>query len=276
MSPILTRRATRAAVARRPAVVVAGRVLRRQQVLEAVLAQAVVERRAVDAERARRAGDVALRCVDGGDDLVALLLVQALAAAAARRRVGARRRRGAARRPAPAAGGAAPEVEVGGGDLGAAREDDRALDDVLELAHVARPGVAGQRGHAPRRRGRAPCLPVARRELLRRSARPARGMSLGAIAQRRQRDREDVEPVVEVLAELAVGDQLLEVAVGRRDDAHVDLDRLGAADALELALLQHAQQLDLHLHRQVAAPRRGTACRRRPARSAPAAAPPRR
>ena len=45
---------------------------------------------------------------------------------------------------------------------------------------------------------------------------------------------------------------LLEVAVGRRDDADVDLDRLAAADALELALLQHAQQLDLHLQRQVA------------------------
>ena len=31
----------------------------------------------------------------------------------------------------------------------------------------------------------------------------------------------------------------------RRDDPHVDLDRLGAADRRERALLQHAQQLDL-------------------------------
>ena len=45
--------------------------------LEAVLAQAVVERRAVDAERSRGAGDVALVAIDGGDDLVLLLLVQA-------------------------------------------------------------------------------------------------------------------------------------------------------------------------------------------------------
>jgi hypothetical protein len=36
-----------------------------------------------------------------------------------------------------------------------------------------------------------------------------------------------------------------EVAVGGRDDAHVDLHGLVAADALELALLQHAQQLHL-------------------------------
>ena len=77
-------------------------------------------------------------------------------------------------------------------------------------------------------------------------------MSLGPLAQRRQRDREDVEPVVEILAELALGDQRLEVAVRGRDDPHVDLDGLAAADPLELALLQHAQQLDLHVERQVA------------------------
>ena len=62
----------------------------------------------------------------------------------------------------------------------------------------------------------------------------------------------DVQPVVEILAELPARDHLREVAVGRRDDAHVDADRLVAADALELALLQHAQQLDLGLERQLA------------------------
>ena len=37
-----------------------------------------------------------------------------------------------------------------------------------------------------------------------------------------------------------------------RDDARVDLDRLGAADGPHLLLLQHAQQLDLQAHRHVA------------------------
>ena len=37
-----------------------------------------------------------------------------------------------------------------------------------------------------------------------------------------------------------------------RDHAHVDLDRLGAADAADLALLQHAQELRLHLRPDVA------------------------
>ena len=69
---------------------------------------------------------------------------------------------------------------------------------------------------------------------------------LGALAQRRARDRHDVEPVVQVLAERAASrPSSLEVAVGRRDDAHVDRARSSAADALELARLEHAQQLGL-------------------------------
>ena len=47
-----------------------------------MLAQAIVERRAVDPEGARGAGDVALVALDGGDDLVALLLLQAAPAPA--------------------------------------------------------------------------------------------------------------------------------------------------------------------------------------------------
>ena len=45
---------------------------------------------------------------------------------------------------------------------------------------------------------------------------------------------------------------VLEVPVGRRDDAHVDPLRARAADALELLLLEDAQQLRLQLERDVA------------------------
>ena len=38
-----------------------------------------------------------------------------------------------------------------------------------------------------------------------------------ALAQRRQPDREDVQAVIEVLAQLAVRDRLLRLAVGGRD-----------------------------------------------------------
>ena len=60
-------------------------------------------------------------------------------------------------------------------------------------------------------------------------------------------DREDIEAVVQVVAELAFGLGLLRRAVGRRDDAHVGRHRLGRADANEGAGLEHAQQLDLQV-----------------------------
>ena len=72
------------------------------------------------------------------------------------------------------------------------------------------------------------------------------------LAQRRHENREDVQPVVQILAERAGRDRLLEVLVGRRDQPHVRLDRLGAAEPLELPLLQHAQQLDLRRQVDVA------------------------
>ena len=56
-----------------------------------------------------------------------------------------------------------------------------------------------------------------------------------------------LEPIVEVLPEMAGRRVGGEVAVGRRDDAHVDLDRRRPADALELLLLEHAQQLGLEV-----------------------------
>ena len=66
-----------------------------------------------------------------------------------------------------------------------------------------------------------------------------------AIAQRRQRQRDHVQAVEQVFAERAVGDHLHELGVGRGEHAHVHLDGAVLADALELALLQHAQQLGL-------------------------------
>ena len=76
-------------------------------------------------------------------------------------------------------------------------------------------------------------------------------MSSVALAQRRQVDREHVEAVEQVLAQLAARDRLVRVAVGRGDDAHVGLLDLGRADAHEGARLEHAQQLDLEVERHL-------------------------
>src|SRR5207253_3689410 len=75
---------------------------------------------------------------------------------------------------------------------------------------------------------------------------------LRAIPQRRERDREDVQPVVEVVAEGPGRHHLREISVGRRDESDVDSFGARAAEPFELLLLEHAQQLRLELERNVA------------------------
>ena len=71
------------------------------------------------------------------------------------------------------------------------------------------------------------------------------------LAQRRERDREDIEPVVEIVPEAVLPNFLGEVAIGGRDDTHVDVHRPRAAQSLELPFLKDAQQLGLKLNRQI-------------------------
>ena len=66
-----------------------------------------------------------------------------------------------------------------------------------------------------------------------------------AIAQRRHVNRHDVQAEKEILAEFLFLHALFEVAVGRGDDADVDLDGAVAADAFEFAFLQDAEELGL-------------------------------
>src|SRR5204863_9303858 len=73
-----------------------------------------------------------------------------------------------------------------------------------------------------------------------------------ALAERGNRDREDRQPEVEVLAVLPRRDGCLQVAVRRGDDADVYLQGGGAADPLEPFLLERAQNLGLERKRQVA------------------------
>ena len=56
----------------------------------------------------------------------------------------------------------------------------------------------------------------------------------------------------QVFAEQALLDALVQVLVGGGDDAHVGLDRLVAADAVEVAVRQHAQQARLQFGGHVA------------------------
>ena len=77
-------------------------------------------------------------------------------------------------------------------------------------------------------------------------------MSSRRSRKRRHADGNDVEPVVEIFAKQIFGNGLVEIAVGGGDDAHIDGDFAGAADRAHRALLQHAQQFDLHGQRHFA------------------------
>ena len=69
----------------------------------------------------------------------------------------------------------------------------------------------------------------------------------GPLTQRRQLQRKHIEPVIEVCPEFFLADAATEVAVRGGDHPHIGADGLIAAYALELPLLQHAQQFDLHV-----------------------------
>src|SRR5439155_11715396 len=123
-----------------------------------------------------------------------------------------------------------------GADHAAFVEDERALHHVLQLAHVAWPVVLEQDLHRLLAHvfhpplGRVPLQEVIHEQ---RDVVPA-------LAQRRELDRDHVEPVVEVGAEPSLRDIALQVGVGGGHQAAVDLDRLRAAHRDDLALLQGA------------------------------------
>ena len=73
-----------------------------------------------------------------------------------------------------------------------------------------------------------------------------------SLAQRRNRDRKDVQPVEKILAKGSGRDGGRQVTIGCRDQANVYLDRMIAPHPLEFAFLQHPQERDLRFHRKFA------------------------
>src|SRR5262249_35443665 len=125
-------------------------------------------------------------------------------------------------------------------ELAVPRGDDRSLDDVLELSHVSRPAVPPEGG------GR---VGTDRRQPLTGPGRELTDEAFGEqqhvvppLPERRQGEGKDAQPVVEILAELPVGNRAPQVAVRRSDDPDVHLARARAAHRLELTLLEHAEE----------------------------------
>jgi len=78
-----------------------------------------------------------------------------------------------------------------------------------------------------------------------------KGNVVATVTQRRQGDGENVQPIVEVLAEVAGHDELLEALIGRGQDPDVDLDQLLPPDAVKLLLFEDPKQLCLGLKRHL-------------------------
>src|SRR5229473_3563189 len=129
------------------------------------------------------------------------------------------------------------------GDQAAFGQNNRPLERIAELTDVAGPAVMQQR-----------VFGVAR-ETGRRTADRApdvlqkcvgeEGNVRRPLPQRRQANVEDVQAIVQILAERATIHRLSEVPVRRSDDANVGLQKTRATQSLKLALLQHAQKLCL-------------------------------
>ena len=113
------------------------------------------------------------------------------------------------------------------------------LDGVGQLAHVA--GKRVRRERLPRTERELGALLARAREAREEVGHEQRQVA-GAFAQRREEHADDVETVIEVLAQAPLGDRFLRVAVRRRDDAHVDVARLARADRPELARLERAEE----------------------------------
>ena len=151
------------------------------------------------------------------------------------------------------AGRRRPELDgqIRRGQLTVRFPDQQPFDHVPELADVPGPVVRQQRLHQVRRQlrhGHSVQTPVMFEEVLHQQ----RNVLL-PLAQGRNRDVNDVEPVIQVLPERPGSNLLQEVTVGRghEPDVHRRMPLIGP-DALNFAGLQEPQEQGLHAQAHLA------------------------
>ena len=128
-------------------------------------------------------------------------------------------------------------------------QDDEPLHHVLEFPDVAGPRVR-QDGLA-QTRGWADGWPAIAGGVFDQEELGQRDNLVPPFAQGRHADIDDLQPVVQILAELSRPNHLPEVTVGGGNHAHVDGDRAIAAEAREFAVLQHVKELGLQRGRHL-------------------------
>ena len=129
-------------------------------------------------------------------------------------------------------------------------EDRDRFEHVAQLAHVALPAMPGQTLERPAGELHLR-LALTGGELAQEVVREQRQV-VQPFPQRRNRQGDDLQPVVEIFPERALRDRLLQVAVRRREQPEVHVDVAAAADPHDLPLLKHAQQLHLEFRNQLA------------------------
>src|SRR3989441_6088964 len=113
---------------------------------------------------------------------------------------------------------------------------------ILELTHIAAPGILQESGGRLRRE----LLPsaVLLVELREESGGQAEDL-LFAFSQRRDANLHHVETVVEIFPEVTAGERVLEIPIRRRHDSNVDIDDPVPADPREAEILKDMQKLGL-------------------------------
>ena len=130
-----------------------------------------------------------------------------------------------------------------------ALEHHEAPDHVLELADITRPRVLLEQAHRLARDGGH--LPVVLEAELAEEVLRQRGDLFPPRSQRGNGNRDHVEAIVEVLAELPARHQGGEIPIGGGDQSHVRGDELGPAHAEELPVLDDVQELGLQAERHL-------------------------
>ena len=126
--------------------------------------------------------------------------------------------------------------EVGHIDQPVVAQDEPVLDDVFQLPDVPRKVVAHEDLHH-RGRDSGDLLPPLRAETPDEML-DQKGDVLAPVPERGEGQTDDRQAEVQVVPELPVADELGQLAVGGRHDAHVRLHDLGPAERLVLALLE--------------------------------------
>src|SRR5581483_11710161 len=135
-------------------------------------------------------------------------------------------------------------------EAAAARQDDRALDHVAQFADVAGPVVALEFHDSGPRKARFGAVQIFCREFDEMFC-EERDVVL-PLPERTDLDRKYVQPIEQVLAKTTGGHSLFQVAIRRRDNPDVCQPRAIFTHPLVAFLLEHAQELALHVQRHFA------------------------